>query len=62
MSELSLYLRSVLSETPIVNSRRLSLNVSKDQVKLSSVSFTKNATCESGIVWERVDQIDKTKF
>jgi hypothetical protein len=34
----------------IVNSRRLSLNVPKDQVKLSSMSFTKSATCESGIV------------
>jgi hypothetical protein len=50
MSELSLYSRSVLSETPIVNSYRLSLNVPKDRVKQSLVSFTKNATCESGIV------------
>jgi hypothetical protein len=50
VSELSLYLHSVLSKTPIVNSHRLSLNVPKDQVKQSSVSFTKNATCESGIV------------
>jgi RNase H-like domain found in reverse transcriptase/Integrase zinc binding domain len=30
----------------IVNSHRLSLNVPKDQVKQSSMSFTKNATCE----------------
>jgi hypothetical protein len=34
----------------IVNSRCLSLNVLKDQVKQSLMSFTKNATCESGIV------------
>jgi hypothetical protein len=49
----------------IVNSRRLSLDVPKDQVKSSSVSFTKSATCKSGIVLVSLrmsNQADKTKF